>query len=45
MLSYKAVRPFKPRFIEALEAALGAYHEARVDLGDHRIMAAAGTRG
>ena len=34
---YKAVRQFKPRFIEALEAALAAYPEARVDLGDKAI--------
>jgi hypothetical protein len=34
---YKAVRQFKPRFTEALEAALAAYPEARVDLGDKAI--------
>ena len=34
---FKAVRQFKPRFIEALEAALAAYPEARVDLGEKAI--------
>lgn len=34
---FKAVRQFKPRFTEALEAALAAYPEARVDLGDKAI--------
>jgi hypothetical protein len=29
---YKAVRQFKPRFTEALGAALAAYPQARVDL-------------
>ena len=33
----KAVRQFKPRFIEALDAALAAYPEARVELGDKAI--------
>ena len=31
---YKAVRQFKPRFIEALGAALAAYPEARTELED-----------
>jgi hypothetical protein len=34
---FKAVRQFKPRFTEALAAALAAYPEARVDLGDKAI--------
>jgi hypothetical protein len=34
---FKAVRQFKPRFIEALGAALAAYPEARVDIGDKAI--------
>src|SRR4029077_9403096 len=34
---FKAVRQFKPRFTEALQAALAAYPEARVDLGDKAI--------
>ena len=34
---YKALRQFKPRFIDALAAALAAYPEARVDLGDKTI--------
>lgn len=34
---YKAVRQFKPRFSEALEAALAAYPEARVGLDDKAI--------
>lgn len=34
---FKAVRQFKPRFIEALEAALAAYPEARVSLDDKAI--------
>lgn len=34
---FKAVRQFKPRFIEALEAALAAYPDARVELGDKAI--------
>jgi hypothetical protein len=34
---FKAVRQFKPRFTEALEAALAAYPEAHVDLGDKAI--------
>ena len=34
---YKAVRQFKPRFTEALEAALAAYPEARVDIEDKAI--------
>ncbi len=34
---FKAVRQFKPRFIEALEAALAAYPEARVYLDDKAI--------
>jgi len=34
---YKAVRQFQPRFTEALGAALAAYPEARVDLGDKAI--------
>src|ERR1700760_4813240 len=31
-MGFKVVRQFKPRFIEALEAALAAYPEARVDV-------------
>jgi hypothetical protein len=34
---FKAVRQFKPRFIEALEAALAAYPEARVYLDERAI--------
>jgi hypothetical protein len=34
---FKAVRQFKPRFTEALDAALAAYPEARVELGDKAI--------
>jgi hypothetical protein len=34
---FKAVRQFKPRFTEALGAALAAYPEARVDLGEKAI--------
>jgi len=34
---FKAVRQFKPRFTEALEAALAAYPEARVDLSEKAI--------
>jgi hypothetical protein len=34
---FKAVRQFKPRFTEALEAALAAYPEARIDLTDKAI--------
>jgi hypothetical protein len=34
---FKAVRQFKPRFAEALDAALAAYPEARVELGDKAI--------
>jgi hypothetical protein len=34
---FKAVRQFKPRFTEALAAALAAYPEARADLGDKAI--------
>jgi hypothetical protein len=34
---FKAVRQFKPRFTEALEAALAAYPEARVELNDKAI--------
>ena len=34
---FKAIRQFKPRFTEALEAALAAYPEARVDLADKAI--------
>jgi hypothetical protein len=34
---FKAIRQFKPRFTEALGAALAAYPEARVDLGDKAI--------
>src|SRR5215469_3004959 len=34
---FKAVRQFKPRFTEALEAALAAYPEARVDVEDKAI--------
>ena len=33
----RPVRQFKPRFTEALEAALAAYPEARVDLGGKAI--------
>jgi hypothetical protein len=34
---FKAVRQFKPRFTEALEAALAAYPQARVDLDSKAI--------
>ena len=34
---FKAVRQFKPRFTEALEAALAAYPEARAELDDKAI--------
>jgi len=34
---FKAVRQFKPRFAEALEAALAAYPEARIELEDKAI--------
>jgi hypothetical protein len=34
---FKALRQFKPRFTEALEAALAAYPEARVGLNDKAI--------
>jgi len=34
---FKAVRQFKPRFAEALEAALAAYPQARVDLDSKAI--------
>ncbi len=34
---FKAVRQFKPRFVEALGASLAAYPEARVDLDDKSI--------
>jgi hypothetical protein len=34
---FKAVRQFKPRFTEALEAALAAYPEARIDLDNKAI--------
>jgi hypothetical protein len=34
---FKAVRQFKPRFTEALEAALAAYPEARIDVTDKAI--------
>src|SRR5580698_5039192 len=34
---FKAVRQFKPRFTEALAAALAAYPDARLDLGDKAI--------
>ena len=34
---FKAIRQFKPRFTEALEAALAAYPEARVELSDKAI--------
>lgn len=34
---FKAIRQFKPRFAEALEAALAAYPEARIDLDDKAI--------
>jgi len=34
---FKALRQFKPRFTEALEAALAAYPEARIDL-DHKAI-------
>ena len=34
---YKAVRQFKPRFTEALGAALAAYPEARADVGEKAI--------
>jgi hypothetical protein len=34
---FKAVRQFKPRFTEALDAALAAYPEAHVELGEKAI--------
>ena len=34
---FKAIRQFKPRFNEALAAALAAYPDARIDLGDKAI--------
>jgi hypothetical protein len=34
---FKAVRQFKPRFIEALEAALAAYPEARISIEEKAI--------
>jgi hypothetical protein len=34
---FKAIRQFKPRFTEALAAALAAYPDARVDLGEKAI--------
>ena len=34
---FKAMRQFKPRFTEALGAALAAYPEARVDLSDKTV--------
>jgi hypothetical protein len=34
---FKAVRQFKPRFVEALAAATAAYPEARVDVGEGAI--------
>jgi Plasmid encoded RepA protein len=34
---YKAVRQFKPRFTEALAAAVAAYPEGRVDMGDSGV--------
>jgi len=34
---YKQVRQFKPRFTEALAAALAAYPDARVDVQDAAI--------
>lgn len=36
-MGFKAVRQFKPRFTEALGAALAAYPEARVELGEKAI--------
>jgi hypothetical protein len=34
---FKAVRQFKPRFTEALEAALAAYPEARVEVDNKAV--------
>ena len=34
---FKAVRQFKPRFVEAFEAALAAYPEARAEVGEKAI--------
>jgi hypothetical protein len=34
---FKAIRQFKPRYTEALAAALAAYPDARVELGDKAI--------
>ena len=34
---FKALRQFKPRFTEALQAALAAYPEAHVNLGEKAI--------
>ena len=36
---FKAIRQFKPRFAEALEAALAAYPEARVEVSDQAMEA------
>ncbi len=36
-VGFRAVRHFKPRFHEALGAALAAYPEARIDVGDSTI--------
>jgi hypothetical protein len=35
---YKAVRQFKPRFVEALAAAAAAYPEARIDIEESGII-------
>ena len=35
---YKAVRQFKPRFVEALAAAAAAYPEARIDIEEPGII-------
>jgi hypothetical protein len=36
---FKAIRQFKPQFAEALEAALAAYPEARVEVSDQAMEA------
>ena len=35
---YKAVRQFKPRFVEALAAAAAAYPEARIEIEEPGII-------
>jgi hypothetical protein len=35
---YKVIRQFRARFLEALELALAAYPDARVDLGERGLI-------